>query len=377
MLIEKYLFRELLKPAAYVTAALGALALLTQILTMVDLVVTEKQQAITFLRLLALSIPGLVPFVAPVSAFVSTLIASNRLHNDQEIVVCYAAGMDVRQVMGPTLRLVSGAALAVLVINLWISPLCTRQIRNEMFRIRTDLASTLIDTGQFTDSGHGLTVYAQSRLRNGEFQNVFVYQEKPGGETSTINAKQGRIEHVNGGPQFVLFDGAYEELSHRGVLNYLQFKQYPLDLRPYMPTNTQVEYRPSDLFMHELLFPDPLKPPAKKIKRKMIAEANSRLASPFYLLTMALLGVYAVLGGQFSRFGYGRRIMIAAGAALAIRLMGVVAQAASDNNVWFNVLQYALPIVPVVFLLRRLIYGTWSRSKTEAAALAPIPLAAG
>lgn len=372
MLIQRYLFRELLKPAVYVTLALSALALLTQILTMVDLMVTEKQQLATFLKLLGLSIPGLVPFVVPVSAFVSTLMATNRLHSDQEIVVCYAAGLDTRQVMGPTLRLAAGAALVVLVLNLWIAPICAREIRNEMFRIRTDLASNLIDPGQFTDSGRGLTVYAQRRAPSGMFQNIFIYQQKPDGETSTISAKQGRIETVSGAPRFVLIDGSDEELSHKGVLNFLQFREYVLDLRPYMPADAKVDYRPSDLFMHELLFPDPAKAVRPQLKRKMIAEAHSRIASPLYLITMALLALYAVLGGQFSRFGYGRRIMIAAGVALAVRLMGVVAQAASDNNIWLNVVQYVLPVAPSLYLLQRLVRGGWAKAERETPALAPL-----
>ncbi len=57
------------------------------------------------------------------------------------------------------------------------------------------------------------------------------------------------------------------------------------------------------------------------------------------------LALAAVLGGAFSRLGYGMRIAVAGGAGVAVRVLGFVAGAAADGNVNLNFLQYSPPLV--------------------------------
>jgi lipopolysaccharide export system permease protein len=57
------------------------------------------------------------------------------------------------------------------------------------------------------------------------------------------------------------------------------------------------------------------------------------------------LALSAILGGGFSRLGYGRRIAVVAAVAAVVRIAGFQAQAPAEHNVWVNVLQYAIPIL--------------------------------
>jgi lipopolysaccharide export system permease protein len=57
----------------------------------------------------------------------------------------------------------------------------------------------------------------------------------------------------------------------------------------------------------------------------------------------------AIIGGPFSRLGYGRRIILAAAAAAFVRLAGFGAQAAATSFPWLNVLQYAVPLAAFAF----------------------------
>jgi lipopolysaccharide export system permease protein len=89
----------------------------------------------------------------------------------------------------------------------------------------------------------------------------------------------------------------------------------------------------------------------------MLAEAHVRLASPLYVPTFVMFAILAVIGGAFSRMGYGRQIAIAAAAALGVRLAGALIQAACENASWLNVLQYLIPLVPGWWAARRLFRG--------------------
>src|SRR5277367_2507701 len=161
-LIERYLFRQLLGPVVLATLALGGVGLLSQSLGALDVIVNQGQSAFVLIKIALLGMPQLIAMIIlPIAVFVAGLVALNRLHTEQEIVVCFASGMSRWRVIAPAMRLATMAALVVLVVNLWIAPLCERALRVELFKIRTDLVATLVEPGQFTEPSRGLTVYAQ------------------------------------------------------------------------------------------------------------------------------------------------------------------------------------------------------------------------
>jgi lipopolysaccharide export system permease protein len=146
----------------------------------------------------------------------------------------------------------------------------------------------------------------------------------------------------------VLRHGTNQEYNSRGVLNYLAFEDYALELTPFLGPERTVHYKIADRYLHELLFPDLSKPWEEQNRLRMIAEAHYRLSSPLYNFTFMLLALWAVIGGPFSRLGYIRRVARAAIAAALIRIAGFAVQAAADGGAWINVLQYIVPVAPAI-----------------------------
>src|SRR5579872_561577 len=215
-LIDRYLFRQLLGPTLMATAALSGVAVLSQSLGALDLIVHQGQSASVFLKITLLGVPSLISMVLPISIFVATLAALNRLHTEQEIVVCFAGGMSRWRVISPAIRLACFGALIALVINLWIQPLCARQMREELMKVRTDLVSTLVQEGQFTQPSKGLTVYAREVHPHGRLSSLFVDQEKPDGDSTTFTAKEGQIAQRNGEPVLIMRHGSSQSLTREG-----------------------------------------------------------------------------------------------------------------------------------------------------------------
>ncbi len=354
LFVQRYLFKELLVPTLAATAALTGVAVLSGSLQLLTIVVSQRQAAWLFLRLVSLTIPNLIGFVLPISAFVATLFTVNKLHTEQEIVVCFAAGMSRWQVASPALRLCAWAAMTMLVINLWLAPLCGRISREELFKARTDLVGSLVKEGQFSESPSGLTVYAQRVDAENRLHNLFIHQLRQDHSSATYDAKSGIIVRKGGTPVLVMRQGSNEQFSPTGVLNYLKFDEYTLDLTPYVDTADVLAYKPSDMYLHELVFPDPHAHQNKPLLKKMAAEWNSRLTSPLYIPLFVLFALIAVLGGGFSRLGYARRIGIAALLALVVRLLGVTVQALCESTPALDILQWLVPLVGVYYAARTL-----------------------
>ncbi|MDZ4375932.1 MAG: LPS export ABC transporter permease LptF [Phenylobacterium sp.] len=360
-LIDRYLLRQLLGPVILATLALTAVALLSQSLAGLDLIVNQRQSALVFLKVTLLYMPQLINLILPIAVFVAALVALNRLHTEQEIVVCFAGGMSRWRVISPAIRLACSIALLALVMNLFVQPLSFRTLRQELFEVRTDLAATLVREGEFTEPAPGLTVYAQNVDGQGNLRNLFIHQIKPDGATTTYTAESGRVGRAQGRPVLFMRSGTNQEFSSRGVLNYLTFDEYIFDLEPLSNSEETIHYKPSDRYIHELFFPDLQQDWERRNRLGLLAEGHARIASPLYNIAFMALALNAIIGGGFSRLGYGRRIAIMGAVAAGVRLVGFLFQSGAEDEAWLNIGQYLVPILATWAALGQIFKGKVNR----------------
>ena len=354
-LIERYLFRQLLGPTLLAVAALGAVAFLSQSLSNLDVIVDQRQSALVFIKLTLLATPQLLNMIMPIAVFVAALSVLNRMQTDQELVVVFAGGMSRWRVVSPAVRLALGAVLVGLLMNLWIQPLTYRAMRAISYQARSDLASTLVRAGEFSQPSGGLTVYAKSVDHDGLIHDLFIHQEGDPKATgadanaTTYSAHEGRIAKRGGQPVLIMSQASRQSFSRAGVLEYLAFDEYTFPLSPFLKVEGRVRYKQSDRFMHELFSPDLRQDWEQKNRLKMLAEGHARLSTPLYNLTFMAMALAAVLGGSFSRLGYGGRIAAVGAAAALVRIVGFGVQAACDDDAWLNILQYVVPVAGMVW----------------------------
>jgi lipopolysaccharide export system permease protein len=351
-LIDRYLLKQLLGPTLLATAALTGVALLSQSLAGLDLLVNQRQGGLAFLKITLLYMPQLINMILPVALFVAALVALNRLHTEQEIVVCFAGGMSRWRVISPAMRLAAVVTLVALLLNLFVQPLAFRELRQALFEVRTDLASTLVREGEFTEPAPGLTVYAQQVDGAGNLRNLFIYQVKPDGSDTTYMAQSGYIGKRNGEAVLILKNGSTQELSNRGVLNYLTWNEFPFELGTLTDPTELVHYKPSDRWLHELFFPDLKQTWEQRNRLGLLAEGHARLATPLYNIAFMAMALSAIIGGGFSRLGYARRIATTSATAAFVRILGFLALSASEDNAWLNLLQYIVPLAATALALR-------------------------
>ena len=181
--------------------------------------------------------------------------------------------------------------------------------------------------------------------------NLFIHQTKDDGSATTYMANTGHIANRKAGSVLLLRDGSTQGFSTRGVLNYLTFNEYPFELGQLNNTDELIHYKPSDRYLHELFSPDLQQGWEQHNRRALLAEGHARIATPLYNIAAMAMALSAILGGGFSRLGYGRRMAILGGAAILVRILGFVAQSAAEANVWVNILQYAIPLGATAFAL--------------------------
>ncbi len=348
--LERYIFRQMLTPVLGAIAALTAFVLISQSLSQFDYVVQHGQSSLTFIKLALLSLPPLAGLILPIALFIGALVALTRLQSEHEFTVMFAGGVPLRQVASPMIRIGIYVALISLATNLFLQPLTARAMREEQFRIKNDLISALIREGDFATSESGLTIYVQRIDQNGLLHQIFIRTPAANGEDQTYAAKEGRIKSMLNSSILIMRRGSIQQMSGKRVLSHTTFDETSFDVAPYFSTDSFLSYKEGDQYMHELFFPNLMLDWEKggKYAKKLTAEAHARLSAPLYNIAFLLLAITAILGGRFNRSGYAGRIAIAAGAAAITRLLGVVAETASQDMVAANILQYVVPLIPII-----------------------------
>jgi len=351
--LDRYIFRQMLVPVIGAVAALTAIGLLSQSLAQFDLVVERGQSAWTFVKITLYSLPGLAGLIFPIALFVGLLVSLTRMQGEHEFTAAFAAGVPLMKAAAPAIRIGIYFMLISLVSNLFVQPAAARLFRQELFHIKTDLVSALVKEGAFATSDTGLTVYAQSIDQNGRLRGIFIRTPSPDGHDTTYAAKEGRIVHVGSSSVLVMRQGSQQQINDKGTLEVVPWSEYSIDITPYFTSDDYLDYREGDRYMHELL--SPVKYDWEHLStKKLQAEAHARLSGPLYCLAFVLLAVVAVLGGSFNRNGYAGRIAVACAVAAFVRIAGVLATTAAGASLPANILQYLVPLIPILVCLNML-----------------------
>jgi lipopolysaccharide export system permease protein len=341
--VSAYVFRQALGPLLAILGALAAIAILTQGLNQLDIIITNRRAGLAFAWVVILALPQLLSLTLPMAVFIAVVYALNRMHSESEIAVLYGAGVSRQRIARPIMQLAVLAALAHLAINVVIQPAAFKERRETLYALRTDIASSLIEEGSFTFPAEGITLYARSRGGGGELRDLLI-DDARSEVPVTYTARAGAIVTSDGVPALVLRDGQVQWENDQGGVDVIDFDRHVLQ----MGTNLQEEelffLKASDRSLFELFFPDRTSHYDQRNVDKFLAEAHARLSAPLLNIALAMIALAGVLVGEFSRQGYARRIMIAAAWALVVRLAALAVAAAAADDPELNVLQYVLPI---------------------------------
>lgn len=377
-LLQRYIFSQALSPAVLSLSALALLALLTQSLQTLDLIVENRQTAGTFFYITFLALPQLISIIMPLAVFMATIYALNRMTNDSELVVAKANGVSPWAMGTPVLRLGVYALILHLFINLVLQPLSFREMRAEILTVKTDIASQMVQAGRFVTPAPDLTVYAREILPDGELVDVLIHDSRNSDSKSTHTSKTGRLQRSEDFTSLVLFDGSVQTPIADGGLDVIDFETYQLDLSDVVALDNVLRLKSSDRFLHELLRPDPRDYVTPKSRRELAAEGHARLAAPLWNIALVLVALAFILRGQHSKLGNGRKIAICAVTGFILRLIGFAVASSAEADAALNPVQYAIPLIVIAVCLgylarrKRLRFGKKRRRKSyDSAKLQP------
>ena len=144
-----------------------------------------------------------------------------------------------------------------------------------------------------------------------------------------------------------MFNGSQQLIDREtGRLTLFYFDQYSLDLGFLNQSDKARWIEPQERFLGSLLRPGD-SANDQFYASQLIAEGHRRLATPLYIVAYALVGLAALLLGDFNRRGQTVRILAAISIIVILQLAGLSLFNLSRRMIAVIPLTYALPIVTI------------------------------
>ena len=116
-------------------------------------------------------------------------------------------------------------------------------------------------------------------------------------------AEQGILVATDSGPRVVMINGNRQEVERAdGRLSLLYFDRYTFDLGQFTKTTENRWREPRERFLDELFMTGESEHD-KFYEATLWAEGHQRLISPLYAIAFTLVGLAALLSGDFNRRG--------------------------------------------------------------------------
>ncbi len=346
--LDRYILRQCITPLTLIIVIGTLVVWLTQTLQRVDIIVEHGQGLGIFTYLSLLLIPSLLGAILPFALFGAAIYTIHRLHTDNEIAVMFAAGVSTKRIAAPLLLITAIGAAMTLYLNIDLMPRSYRILKQSVAEIRADFASVLLRSGEFTKVIDGFTIYVEQTLPEGQFVGLLINDYRDKADRKTYMAERGLLRETEIGPVLYLAHGNLQSISKEtGEINFIRFEDTTINISSYNKRTSDFQMELTERYLAELFHPDMNNEWDKRNVGKLIAEGHNRLSSPLYAFAFVLIGLYALIGGAYSRRGYAIRIAIASIFVVSIRVGGFVIQnlAASTGAYW---LEYTAPITVIL-----------------------------
>lgn len=229
MIFEQALRRELSMTTGAVFLVLVTIMITTLVIRILGFAASGSVNPEDALVLIALATLGYFAVLLTVSLFIAVLIVLVRWYKDSEMIVWFASGLSITNLIGPILRFAIPLIIIIALLAAFVWPWANREssVISQRFQQRDDVS--MVAAGQFKESAKAERVFfiEEIDVDKGEVKNIFVADTR-NQKLSVAVAATGYIENApNGDKSVVLLKGRrYEGQPTQANFRILEFDEY-------------------------------------------------------------------------------------------------------------------------------------------------------
>jgi lipopolysaccharide export system permease protein len=348
----RYLFRQSAGALLLILLSLSGVVWIALALRELNIVTSNGQDMMTFLKITTLTLPNLMALIAPIALLIAVIHTLRRLSDDSELIILTASGATIWTVARPLLLLALIVSVAVAAVNHLVSPWSLRELRALILESRSNLIGQAIQPGRFSSPEANLTFHIRDRALNGELLGILMQDQRDPKVTMSYLAERGIVRKVEGASYLYMSTGHI--IRREGVIDAPQiiaFDSYAVDLDRFEKPGAAPALRPRERYYTELAHPPATDEDYKRERGFFHAELHERFSSPFYPLTFVMIALAFVGQAHSTRQNRWQAVAFALTLGFAVRVTGLGSNNLVVQNDKFIPLLYGIPLVVILLSL--------------------------
>jgi len=347
---DRYILSQLVVLFGFFSLVLISVYWVNEAVDLFDSLIADGQTLSVFLEFTALTLPQIMLLVLPVSAFVATLYAFNRLIGESEMVVLQTAGLSALRLLRPVFAFGLIVGLLIFVLGNVLAPAARTQFIDRGQEVQEDLTGKFLREGQFIHPTAGLTVYIRDITELGEFRDLFLQDRSDPRIETTYTARSALLVRSETGPRLVMFDGMSQSLDvETDRLSTVRFEDFTYDIGSLIQDSGLRSYDLRELPTWLLITAD-----AEAAEQlgfnlaQMRFHGHDRIGRALFVIFPPLIAAATLMLGSFSRFGVWPQIMLAVTLVIPLQMVWNSAETLAVRDVSLQYLAYLQPAVAAV-----------------------------
>ena len=309
--MKKIIFKKLLNEI-FVFFLISSLSLtliiwVIQAVNYLDIVTEDGHSFAVYFNYTVLSLPKLFSQSMQFVFFLSVFYIINVYEEKNQLLVYWTHGVTKKEFIHKIIKFSLFFLIIQLLFSTIIVPYTNNKSRSFIRSSTLDFFPNLIKPKKFIDTVKNLTIFIDSKNKEGFYKNVILKDNTDKNNLQTIIAQNGKIVLINNQKVLLLNNGQVIQSNSKKEITTFNFKETQFDLSKYSSKTTQFpkiqELETVKLIKctrsllgdlnKEIFFEDLIC--NKNILNNLINELFKRLYSPFYILLLALASSLLVL----------------------------------------------------------------------------------
>ena len=320
---DRYLFTQYFLMFGFFSLILLFIYWINKAIALFDNLISDGQTFLVFLEFSILTIPPIIPIVAPLAAFAAAIFVTNRLKNDSELTIMQATGFSPLRLSRSIFLFGLVVTIILLIISHYLIPKSNNILLKRQNEVASSLNAKLLKVGSFIHPQNGVTFYIGGISTSGIIEDVFVLDERNKDREIIVTSKSGYLITNNNNPILVLKDGIVQNYDLKSTnLSTIHFQDLSYDLTSWSVKERMSKSKLLLTYSSFDLFKDPelVSILTDSSPISVLEELHSRILTPLLALIAALIGFSALIIGDYSRFGASKQISVGIVILILIKL---------------------------------------------------------
>ena len=320
---DRYLFTQYFLMFGFFSLILLFIYWINKAIALFDNLISDGQTFLVFLEFSILTIPPIIPIIAPLAAFTAAIFVTNRLKNDSELTIMQATGFSPLRLSRSIFLFGLVVTIILLIISHYLIPKSNNILLKRQNEVASSLNAKLLKVGSFIHPQNGVTFYIGGISTSGVIEDVFVLDERNKDREIIVTSKSGYLITNNNNPILVLKDGIVQNYDLKSTnLSTIHFQDLSYDLTSWSVKERMSKSKLLLTYSSFDLFKDPelVSILTDSSPISVLEELHSRILTPLLALIAALIGFSALMIGDYSRFGASKQISVGIVILILIKL---------------------------------------------------------